>query len=237
MSVIGGDGGYGTPVSGPDRIHIVETLPEPAVPGDRDTIGGWPVLPPGEPWPVCVCGRRMVFFFQLGVPAGVPFFGGDQLLAFQCPDHDDVPTGPVRILDSDPGSVADPYDGAFWRLLLRPPGVPAAEAEPGPEPHRLALHPAEEQVDDTGRGRFGFKVGGVPSWAQGPEFYRCFCGTDMVFLCQVPENYGFDMWPMQDKDLHGTSDDQAQLFLGNEVYIQACPARCHPDAVWAAVQN
>ena len=54
----------------------------------------------------------------------------------------------------------------------------------------------------------------------------------MVFLGQVPENFGSDIWPMRDR-----GSDQAQLFLGNEVYIFACPARCHPEALWPALQN
>ena len=48
----------------------------------------------------------------------------------------------------------------------------------------------------------------------------------------MPENFGFDMWPMRDRE-----DEQAQLFLGNEIYILACPARCHPEAAWPVAQN
>jgi hypothetical protein len=215
-------------------IHMIETLPEPPVAGDRNTIGGWPLLAAGETWPACFCGKPMVFFFQVDLPN----FGGDHLLVFQCPEHDDVTTAPNPLPERYWDEVTDEYDGPYWRFLLRPAGgTPAGEADPHVEPHRLAVHPAEEEVSEHGRGRQGFKLGGVPSWAQYPEMYTCSCGTDMVFVCQVPENFGFDMWPMRDKDAHGTSDNQALLFLGNEVYIQACPARCHPEAAWPAIQN
>ncbi|MBU2669415.1 hypothetical protein KOI35_38475 [Actinoplanes bogorensis] len=212
------------------RIYTVETLTEAPVAGDRNTIGGWPVLPGGE-WPACFCGTPMVFFFQLDIPGDVPVFGGAHLLVFQCPEHDDPAFGPVQLPDRYWDAVTEPYEGRFWRFFLHTAGTPSAEADPLVDPRRLALHPAEEQVSEYGRGVAGFKVGGVPSWAQDPEHYRCSCGTDMTFLCQVPENFGFDMWPMRDRD------NQAQLFLGNEVYIFACPARCHPQALWPAIQN
>lgn len=224
-------------MSYPGPIHLIETLPEPAVRGDRNTIGGWPLLAAGEPWPACFCGVRMVFFFQVEIPADIPLFGGDHLLAFQCPVHDEVAIPLARQLPERYwDTLVDPYDGPFWRILIRPAGEPAAEEDPLVEPHRLDVRRDVEVVDGD-CGRQGFKIGGVASWAQYPESYRCACGTELVFLAQVPENWGFDMWPMKDKDVHGTSDDQAHLFLGNEIYILACPARCHPEAAWPVPQN
>lgn len=216
-----------------DRIHLLERSAEPAVRGDRNTIGGWPLLAGGEAWPVCFCGTPMVFFFQAEVPA----FGGDQLLVFQCPTHDESTWGPHPLPQRYWDVVTEPYEGPFWRILLQPAGTPTPDPDPYVEPSRLVLRPAEEEIRPGDRGLHGFKLGGVPSWAQDPEWQRCACGTDMVLLCQVPENFGFDMWPMRDRDSHGTSDDQAQLFLGNEIYILACPARCHPRATWPVAQN
>ncbi len=212
-------------------VHMIEKRPEKAERGDRDTIGGWPLLDPGESWPACYCGDRMVLFFQVSIPADIPAFGGDHLLVFQCPTHDDVAVPKSRQLpDGYWDTLTDPYDGPFWRILLRTSGVPATEADPYVQPLRLDLRPGTEMVDG-GRGRQGFKIGGVASWAQYPEDYRCACGTELTFLAQVPENWGFDLWPMQD------GRDQVQLFLGNEIYILACPARCHPEALWPVAQN
>ncbi|MBM2614574.1 hypothetical protein JIG36_03270 [Actinoplanes sp. LDG1-06] len=207
-------------------IFTVEILDEPPAAGDHNTLGGRPLLAAGESWPACFCGKPMVFFFQLDIP----FLDGDHLLVFQCPEHDEGVFGPLQLPERYWDTVTDPYEGPFWRFLLRPAGSPAAEADPHLQARRLVLHPAEETVENR-RGRAGFKLGGVPSWAQEPEHYRCSCGTDMVFVCQVPENFGFDMWPMRE------GKEQVYLFLGNEVYIQACPARCHPEALWPAIQN
>ena len=219
------------------EIHVVHTRPEPAEAGDRNTIGGWPILAAGEAWPLCYCGERMVFFFQVDVPPGVPAFGGHHLLVFQCPTHDDVAVGPAQLPERFWDEAAEPYEGPFWRILFRTAGAPAADADPYLQGHRLAVRPDTESVDEYGRGSQGFKLGGVPSWAQYPEHYRCACGTDLAFVCQVPENFGFDMWPMKAQQSGGTSDDQVHLFLGSEIYILACPARCHPEAAWPVLQN
>jgi hypothetical protein len=42
---------------------------------------------------------------------------------------------------------------------------------------------------------------------------------------------------MKTQQPDGTSDDQVHVFLGNEVYILAYPARCHPEAAWPVLQN
>ncbi|WP_405138426.1 hypothetical protein [Nocardia sp. NBC_01388] len=54
--------------------YVVDVSGEMGVAGDRDTIGGWPVLDADQPWPVCDCGARMALYFQVEVPAGVPHY-------------------------------------------------------------------------------------------------------------------------------------------------------------------
>jgi hypothetical protein len=82
-----------------------------------------------------------------------------------------------------------------------------------------------------------FRVGGEPAWIQYEENYTCACGTELSFLLQVPENYGFPKRaeaPEQD----ATFDSNAYgLLLGNMIYILACPDRCDPAAAWPANQN
>ncbi|MEV4343170.1 hypothetical protein AB0J83_01630 [Actinoplanes sp. NPDC049596] len=201
---------------------VMETGPA-ATAGDRDTIGGWPLLADGQEWPSCYCGERMVFFFQADLPEG------EHLSVFQCPVHDDAAFAESQQLPERFWEVGE----RFWRIFVQAPGTAADQADPYVEGRRLTRREEAETVDQFGRGRPGFKLGGVPSWAQGPEQYRCACGTEMEFLAQVPENFGFDMWPM--KPDH--KDEQVQLFLGNELYILACPARCHPEAAWPVLQN
>src|SRR5271170_2963547 len=60
----------------------------------RASIGGYPILPVGESWPVCAekgCERRLALFFQFDVEDrfGLPFERGSTLSLFQCLEHDD----------------------------------------------------------------------------------------------------------------------------------------------------
>ena len=81
-----------------------------------------------------------------------------------------------------------------------------------------------------------FKVGGTPSWAQDPEYYRCACGADLMYLCHVPEGMEFAVHPGQPEQPYSLGDSYG-LFLSNEVYLLACPAHCDPAAVWPVNQN
>jgi hypothetical protein len=222
-----------------DRTYLIDVGPGPADAGARDTVGGWPILPPDEPWPTCHCGTGMIFFFQFDVPAGVPTFGGDHALVFQCPKHNDAcfpPSNaqlPPRYWDEPPS----PNVGPFWRILLHRSGAPVADPDPYLRPQGLTLREAAETHDDLGRGMEGFKVGGVPAWAQDPEHYRCACGADLAFLCQLPLDFGFAARPGREPQPDGFSRTEYGLFLGNEVYVAACPAHCHPAAAWPVNQN
>ena len=219
-------------------VYLIEIGSEPADAGVRNTAGGWPVLDVGLPWPACDCGERMVLLFQVDVPSALPVFGGDHLLVFQCPKHNDAnypPSGdqlPERFWDAPPGGQL-----RFWQILLHRGDVVAPEPDPYLQPRPLTLHQAEEQLSESGRGRAGFKLGGVPSWAQDPEHYLCQCGADMAQLCQVPEDFGFAKRPDQPMQPDTSNSDKYGLFLGNEVYIVACPEHCHPAAAWPILQN
>ncbi|WP_194818355.1 hypothetical protein [Nocardia sp. XZ_19_385] len=214
---------------------------EPGEFGDRNTIGGWPVLDAGQAWPTCACGTRLALYFQLEVPAEVPHFGGDQLLVFHCPaegdtgGHSTEPQLPENYWDNPPGA-----DSVFWRILLQRNGMPRETADPHFEPRRLELYAAEDRVTEPGfEGPLNdFKVGGTPRWVQAPEHYRCACGEDMVFLCQVYEDFPFadyaDPDPDESVDCAGIDDG---LFLGNQDYILACPGHCDPAAAWPVCQN
>jgi hypothetical protein len=101
----------------------------------------------------------------------------------------------------------------------------------------LTLHPFTDTPDADGIGAQTFKVGGTPSWAQYPEHYRCACGAEMVYLCQVPENLDFAVNPGQPEQADSDGSDIYGLFLGNEVYLLACPAHCDPAAVWPVTQR
>lgn len=234
-------------------MYVVEDPRHAASPGARNTFGGRPILPEGEDWPECYCGERMVFFFQLDVPPDIARFGGDHLLVFQCPVHNDA-----ACLKEDREQLSERYwenpriwghPGAFWRIVLhRDPTGPADAEEPRLLGRELVLRPEceEETVwqpvprgmyPELSVGRREFKVGGLPCWQQDPESHRCACGAEMLFLCGLPEDVGFESRPGQPEQLDSSYSYACVLFLGNALYLLACPEHCHPAAVWPVLQH
>jgi hypothetical protein len=104
----------------PDQTYVIEIDSAPAGTDDRNTIGGRPLLDADQAWPSCRCDTPMVLFFQVDVPTDVPVFGGDHLLVFQCPNHNDAcfpPSSellPERFWDRPP----PPNDAPFWRIVI-----------------------------------------------------------------------------------------------------------------------
>ncbi|WP_410600820.1 hypothetical protein [Amycolatopsis sp. lyj-90] len=243
-------------------MYVAETTGAPATPGARNTVGGWPVLPAGEPWPLCFCGTRMILFFQFDIPADIAVFGGDHLLVFQCPTHNDAVVAkgapdklPPGFWDTPPPLYTAP--GAFWRIMRhRDDTSPAPAPDEYLRPRQLDFRPASEEVKiwwpedvlsdgqdldsaftDHGTGLREFKIGGVPSWIQGRESYTCPCGHNLVYVCQLPTDTGFDKHHDRPEQLDTFRFGQYGLFLGNETYVLACPSHCHPAAAWPVNQN
>ncbi|GIE30415.1 hypothetical protein Ait01nite_034600 [Actinoplanes italicus] len=212
-------------------MHVIEMTDEPAEPGDRNTAGGRPILAPGQSWPVCTCGERMAFFFQIDVPDDVPDFGGEHLLVFQCPVHNEAAFGPARLPDRYWETPSGGYDMAHWRFLRHRGGDVADVEDEVMQPRRLVLRAAGP--DDE----WDFRVGGEPAWIQGEEKYTCACGAELAFLVQIPENYGFPKLPEAPRQPDTFDSNAYGLLLGNMVYILACPDRCDPAAAWPANQN
>ncbi|MDH2394004.1 hypothetical protein QCN29_35710 [Streptomyces sp. HNM0663] len=208
----------------------------------RNSVGGWPFPGDGQEWPECFCGERMVLFFQLDLPADLGPFGGDHLMVFHCRAHNDASDPQLaddgRLVPRYWDAPQPPYPHPFWRVLLqRAAALPAAEVEPSLRALPLTLRSFTDAAAGQERGAQGFKVGGTPSWAQFPEYYRCACGTELVYVCQVPEDMEFATHAGQPEQPYSVAIDTYNLFLGNEVYLLACPARCDPAAVWPVNQN
>ncbi|WP_327325639.1 hypothetical protein OG735_26555 [Streptomyces sp. NBC_01210] len=220
--------------------YMIEIGTEPLDRPARNSVGGWPFLDDGQEWPRCFCGERMALFFQLDVPADVEPFGGDHLLVFHCGAHNeasDPVTADGRLVPRYWAAPQPPYPGTFWRVLRqRDAARPTTEPEPAVRALPLTLRPFVDTPDGE-RGAQGFKVGGTPSWAQFPEHYRCACGAELLFVCQVPEGWEFDVRPGLPEQPYTLGSDSYVLFLANEVYLLACPARCDPAAVWPVNQN
>lgn len=221
--------------------HAVEVGTDPLDRPTRNSVGGRPFLDDAQDWPECFCGTRMALFFQLDIPLDLEPFGGDHLLVFHCGAHNDA-ADPVfadgRLVPRYWDAPQPPYPRPFWRILLQRRAVlPAAEAEPSVCPLPLTLRPFVDTPDAGGLGAQTFKVGGTPSWAQDPEYYTCACGADLVYLCQVPEGMEFAVRPGRPEQPYSVGADTYGLFLGNEVYLLACPDHCDPAAVWPVNQN
>ncbi|MEU6421266.1 hypothetical protein [Streptomyces spiralis] len=217
--------------------YTVEVGTEPLVRPARNSVGGWPFLDQAQDWPECFCGERMALFFQFDIPWDLEPFGGNHLLVFHCRAHNDASDPQLadgRLVPKYWDAPQPPYPAPFWRVLIQSRGaLPAPEAEPTLCALPLALRP----FVDTPVGAQTFKVGGTPSWAQDPEYYRCACGADLVYVCQVPEGMDFAVYPGQPEQPYSVRADTYWLFLGNEVYLLACPARCDPAAVWPVNQH
>lgn len=226
---------------GVQPAYAIEVGTEPLDRPARDSLGGRAFLDITQEWPNCFCGERMVLFFQFDIPSDLKHFGGDHLLVFQCPEHCDASSPELangRLVPRYWDAPQPSYPGPFWRVLLQRHAVLVAEeAEPSVCALPLTLRPFVDAVNSNSCGSQGFKAGGTPSWAQGPEYYRCACGADLVFVCQVPEDMGFAVYPGQPEQPEGVGIDTYILFLGNEVYLLACPDHCDPAAVWPVNQN
>ncbi|WP_207958241.1 hypothetical protein [Streptomyces sp. YIM 98790] len=216
---------------------------EPLTGPVRNSVGGWPYLDAGQEWPQCFCGLDLVLYFQFDIPADVEFFGGTHLLVFHCRAHNDAASPELRdgrLVPRYWQAPQPPYPGTFWRILLQDNPSPTDRPEPHLQPRPLTLTPFTDHPlpwgDEEFVGAQEFKVGGIPSWAQGPESYRCACGADLVYLCQVPEDMPFTTRPGSPEQPYGSTDEYC-LFLGNEVYLLAYPARCHPAATWPVNQK
>jgi hypothetical protein len=230
---------------GEARVRLMKAL-EP-VTGDeavRSSVGGRPHV---QEWPKCRTHQvPLVLFFQIAAAdGGAPLRAGEQLLVFQCPQWNDIPEfASVKPGEQLPARFWEQGEGHYAFFL-----TPAAGAPQGLEPHlvhsRMVFEDAADQTEEVAPktaspfqvGSRGFKLGGVPSWAQDPQVYRCQCGAEMEHLVQVPLNFIFPKAPEAAQQPGTYSKKKYLIFLGNETYLSACTKRCDPQAVFAVVQN
>ncbi|MFF3837513.1 hypothetical protein [Streptomyces sp. NPDC001930] len=83
-NLMGGGCGRGLPAL------AIEVGTEPLARPTRNSVGGWPFLNEDQRWPDCLCGNRMVLFFQPDIPSDLKPFGGDPLSVFHCRAHNDA---------------------------------------------------------------------------------------------------------------------------------------------------
>lgn len=203
----------------------------------RDSIGGSPVLPAGQEWPVCPkSGERMVLFFQFDIRPefALPFAPGSHFSVFMSPQVNEIPT--FNFIPSGQRLPERFWTGRepHFSVLLHPPGMPEQPMDP-PDSHlehrRLIFEPVNA-IEEP-----GLYLGGKPQWLQDPEEHPGPNGESMAFICQLTENYGFPKRLDAPSQPDSFSHDEYCLFLGNQSYFFGMPSRPEPEAVWVVVQN
>jgi hypothetical protein len=213
----------------------------------RSSIGGYPILPATEGWPVCCedgCNQPMSLFLQFDVEdgMGLSFENGSTLSVFQCLRHDD----PFEELDTQfPGIPHNRLPQNYWdhrnyAMFFTAPGEQrqSTQCEPFVLYSKLVLE-CEPEPDARSAAAMNFrdiKIGGSPFWIQQPRLWRCSCGSDMEFLCSLPGNLEYPRTAGSPRQTNGRQDSHF-LFLGLFTYVFACRARCDPRAVVAVRQN
>jgi hypothetical protein len=212
----------------------------------RASVGGYPILPVGESWPVCAevgCNRRLALFFQFDVEDrfGLPFEEGSTLSLFQCLQHDD----PFEELDTKSPGPHDLLPNNYWNhrnyaIFFSAPGEQRQLDEREPFLKYSKLFFASEN-DPSPRSAEALnyknmKIGGFPYWIQKPKRWNCSCGANMEFLCSAPSDFQFPRVEGSPSQPNGRADSYF-LFLGLSTYVFACRARCDPRAVVAIRQN
>ncbi|WP_337825024.1 hypothetical protein [Amycolatopsis sp. A1MSW2902] len=206
-------------------MYLVENPYLRARPGSRNTFGGRPILPEDEDWPECYCGERMTLFFQLDVPPDIPRFGGDHLLVFQWPVHNDA-----ACLPGEPEQLPERY----WENphVLDHPGAFSGvrdgnrvEACPARRVHRT-----EHRPDGVQSRRAAVLASGS---ATARLRVRCRDGV----LVRDSGVHRIREAPGRADQRHDSYGESYVLLLGNAVHLLACPEHCHPAAVWPVPQN
>ena len=214
-------------------------IPEVAPPGDtpRASIGGSAILPSGLDIPTCRnCSCELLLFLQFDIDDAwsLPFKTGSHLVVFMCPGCNEIPSFETYEDGTLPASFWEETEGNFFAAM--------AETRDGevvlPQQSLLVTQSLRfEPFEQEGHAPDNVLVGGSPYWLQEPERYLCSCGAEMAFVSQIAENFGFEKQSEAPEQPDSFSSDEYCLFLGNEVYIFACPKQCHPRSVWITVQG
>jgi hypothetical protein len=173
----------------------------------------------------------MLLFFQFDLPdqAQMPFETGSHLCVFMCPQHNEIPC--FEQYSQLPPEYWNKTEGNAYAILSKPTAESTLVSPGLLEQQSLAISGAPSDRNGV------IAIGGEPQWAQDPEHFVCSCGADMRFVCQISENYKFQQRPGAPEQPDTCYDDGYLLFLGNEIYVFACPRQCDPNAVWITVQN
>jgi hypothetical protein len=164
---------------------------------------------------------------------GLPFLTGSHLAIFMCPICNEVPCFEFFEDGQLPQEFWNATIGNSFAVLQKPSASRVALPVP-PYLQTFRLDFMETGASDS---IAGLSIGGAPHWLQDPERFACSCGTEMAFLCELPDNYAFPKRPDAPEQPDSFSRSDYCLFLGNAVYVFACPEQCNERAVWITLQN
>ncbi|ODA30055.1 hypothetical protein A6X21_06875 [Planctopirus hydrillae] len=179
----------------------------------------------------------MLLFLQFDIDPrwSMPFEDGSHFLLFMCPLCNEIPSFAAYSGGQLSGDYWSRTEGHYFACLSKAGSSESIRlAEAILIAKELFFEPLKdvaEHLPDT------IRLGGEPFWLQEPEPVICSCGSNMVLISQIAENYGFDKQPGAPEQPDSFSANQYCLFLGNEVYIFACPRQCDSRAVWVTVQG
>ena len=203
----------------------------------RSSIGGNAILPPELEVPNCRnCGTKLLLFLQFDIDKAwsLPLRAGSHLVVFMCakcneiPCFDEVPNGQL------PTQFWNITNGHFFAAMTKPDVMGSAQPA---DPFLVLKELRFVQMDKEGHTSDTIRVGGHPFWLQYPERFICCCGSEMAFVSQIAENFRFEKQTDAPEQPDSFSANDYCLFLGNEIYIFACPNQCDPRSVWITVQG
>lgn len=203
-----------------------------------NSIGGQPYLPLGVPIPSCRnCGEELLTFLQFDIEEAwrLPQLSDSHLVVMMCPRCNEIPTFETYADGKLPAEFWNETEGHFFAACMSS-NVPLQATPPATlylKCQELSFEPSEEEgyVSDM------IRMGGEPIWLQDPEPVTCGCGAKMLFVAQISENFPFEKLPDAPEQPDSFSADDYCLFLGNEIYIFACPQQCDLRSVWITVQG
>ncbi|MDB5386827.1 MAG: hypothetical protein JWM11_2473 [Planctomycetaceae bacterium] len=202
----------------------------------RCTIGGRAKLPSEIDVPRCrKCSAQLLLFLQFDIDCAwcLPFVAESHLAVFMCPQCNEIPSFefPTGQL---PAQYWDKNEGHFFAVMSKPSSM---ESVRHAEPILVTKELQFEPMAQDGHAPDTIRVGGNPFWLQGSERFVCTCGSEMAFVAQIAENFEFEKQVNAPEQPDSFSSNAYCLFLGNEVYIFACPEQCNSRSVWITVQG
>lgn len=197
----------------------------------RNSIGGYPVVPEGYDWPLCLkTNSKMVLFLQVDLPHEMGVGSDSHLSLFMSPEINDIPSFDYIPAGSRlPAQFWEKREQHFKAYFFNGEGTTFHESD-----QYLKYQKLEKQELNSSR---HIRIGGSPDWIQEPELPVGPNGENFQFVMQIPENYRFPQKPNAPEQPDSFSSTDYCLFLGNQIYIFVSKEIENPEAVWIVVQN